>query len=168
MKKGLLLIVAILTLVMFAFTACAWNPISDKDCKKHVDVNYDQICDKCQEDLSPDKPDDGPTVCQHVDANNNHVCDSCSQVISEHADEDNNHVCDICNVTTSVCADEDGDGSCDVCGENLSGVEMENVSYEFNVTGQPAVKLDNDLIVSKFTVVAGSEIRNRTKTYEGV
>ena len=168
MKKGLLLIVAILTLVMFAFTACAWNPISDKDCKKHVDVNYDQICDKCQEDLSPEKPDDGPTVCQHVDANNNHVCDSCSQVISEHADEDSNHVCDVCGTTTSACLDEDGDAACDICGEEFIPSNMERVSYSFNISGQTAGTLDRDIINGKFTILAGSKLRNRTRTYEGV
>ena len=167
MRKGILLLVAVLLASMLAFTACSWKPVSDKDCKRHVDVNSDYICDKCQEDLRPNKPSDGPTSCEHVDANNNHVCDSCSQVISEHADANNDHVCDVCGDTISEHVDEDGDGSCDVCGESLQA-SMEEVNYAFNVTGQAATTLDRDLIVGKFTVVAGSTIRNRTKSFEGV
>ena len=47
-------------------------------------------------------------------------------------------------------------------------VEYEDVHYEFNVSDATAGTLAEDDIHGKFTVKAGTEIRNRTKTFEGV
>ena len=47
--------------------------------------------------------------------------------------------------------------------------EYEEVHYEFNVSDSTTVgKLTEDAIHGMFTIKSGSEIRNRTKTYEGV
>ncbi len=47
-------------------------------------------------------------------------------------------------------------------------VEYEDVHYEFNVSDATAGTLSEDDIHGKFTVKSGTEIRNRTKSYEGV
>lgn len=64
--------------------------------------------------------------------------------------------------------DEDGDYLCDNCGEDSLPENLERVKYELNVSDLEAGTLEADLIKGKFTIVSGSEIRNRTKTFEGI
>ena len=60
-------------------------------------------------------------------------------------------------------ADDDNDNQCDRCGK-----DVERVDYSLNISDLEAGTLSADLINGKFTIVSGSEIRNRTKTFEGV
>ena len=124
------------------------------------------------------KPD--PECTAHVDADGNYLCDNCGAelerplppVCTEHKDEDGDEKCDVCGADVPkpqppVCdehKDDDGDYKCDACGE----VIFEAVKYTFNVGDVEAGTRSEDDINGKFTIVAGTEVRNRTKTYEGV
>ena len=66
----------------------------------------------------------------------------------------------------SVCehADNDGDLKCDACGEVL----FEQIKYTLNVSDiEVGTRSKND-INGKFTISSSTEVRNRTKTYQGV
>ena len=94
-------------------------------------------------------------------------------VCTEHADADENYVCDNCGAELEkpdlppACTehkDEDGDYACDDCGY----VMFENVKYTLNIGDLETGGRTSDDINGPFTIVAGSEVRNRTKTFEGV
>ena len=143
---------------------------------QHVDENKDHVCDLCEEVVSEcadENRDHGCDVCgktlsECVNADGNHACDVCGKALSECADGDSDHACDVCGEKLSDCIDENGDYACDVCQKEMLPANMERVSYYLNVTDLEATTLDKDLINGKFTIVSGSEIRNRTKTFEGV
>ena len=91
---------------------------------------------------------------------------------TEHKDEDGDEKCDVCGADVPkpqppACTehkDEDGDYKCDNC-EYLM---FEDVKYTLNISDLEAGGRTEDDINGPFTIVAGSEVRNRTKTYEGV
>ncbi len=129
----------------------------DKALSECADGNNDHKCDTCDKALS-----------ECADGNNDHKCDVCDKTLSECADGNNDHKCDVCDKVVSECADTDNDYSCDVCGKDMIPDNMERVSYELNISDLEANTLAADSVNGKFTIVAGSEIRNRTKTFEGV
>lgn len=47
-------------------------------------------------------------------------------------------------------------------------VEYETVNYEVNISDLPTGTAAEDIVTNKFTIPAGTEIRNRTKTFNGV
>ena len=67
------------------------------------------------------------------------------------------------------CNHEDADGNlfCDSCGADLIPENMERVSYSLNISDLEAGTRAADEINGKFTIVSGTEVRNRTKTYNG-
>ena len=140
-----------------------------------VDETNDHKCDICGEVLSTclDETNDhkcdicGEVLSACVDETNDHMCDVCGEKVSDCIDENKDHACDICGAV-SECVDTDGYYYCDVCGKDLLPENMERVGYALNISDLEAVKLDNDSINGRFTIVSGSEIRNRTKTFEGV
>ena len=143
---------------------------------EHKDENNDHNCDLCEEKLSDCAAAEGSHNCsvcgtalsECEDADTNHKCDVCSAEMGEHAAAEGGHNCEYCGEAVSQCVDADGDYACDVCGGDVIPDTHEKVDYTFNISGQEATTLESDLINGKFTVIAGSEIRNRTKTYEGV
>ena len=143
---------------------------------EHKDENNDHKCDSCEAVTSICKDSDadhncdicGTALSECEDSNSNHKCDKCGKTLSEHSIEEGTHNCSICGEALSECADEDGNYACDVCGKDVLPENMERVSYSLNISDLEAGKSDVDNINGKFTIVAGSEIRNRTKTYEGV
>ena len=140
------------------------------------DANSDHLCDYCGERVadcivlgnSHKCPLCGKTLSDCEVGENSHKCSTCGKVLTGCEAAENSHNCAICNKTLTECEDTDGDYICDVCGADTLPENMERVGYEFNLSGQAAATLSSDLISGKFTVVAGSEIRNRTKTFEGV
>ena len=142
---------------------------------EHKDENNDHKCDSCEAVTSICKDSDadhncdicGTALSECEDSNSNHKCDKCGKTLSEHSIEEGTHNCSICGEALSECADEDGNYACDVCGGDLIPDTHEKVNYAFNISGSEATTLESDLINGKFTIVAGSTIRNRTKTYEG-
>ncbi|MBQ7390675.1 MAG: bacterial Ig-like domain-containing protein [Clostridia bacterium] len=64
--------------------------------------------------------------------------------------------------------DEDSDYYCDRCEEDIIPENLERVDYNLNISDLEAGTLSADLINGKFTITSGSEIRNRSKTFEGV
>ena len=174
MKKTALFLAVILLLSVVCFASCKPTGGEDRGCH-HIDRGRDYICDLCGVELEkPDVPDE-PACEEHKDENGDLKCDVCGAELEEetppacqHVDEDSNHLCDTCGETVSQCQDEDGDYACDVCGAEVLPENMERVSYSFNISGQEATTLEHDLVNGKFTIVAGSTIRNRTKQYEGV
>ena len=145
--KRILALLVILAMLMTTLASCNWFK---KDCTEHVDANEDYLCDNCGAEL--ERPQ--PPQC------------------TEHKDEDGDEKCDVCGADVPkpqppVCTehkDEDGDYKCDVCGH----VMFEDVEYELNISDlEPGVRSADD-INGKFTIVSGTEVRNRTKTYEGV
>ena len=197
MKKIALLLVIMLTLSALVFTSCdffaGFKPVhEDKDgdgicdqcgdkvepetpeCESHVDENADLICDNCGAELEPVTP---PACEEHVDADGDAKCDNCGAelpvppdppVCEEHKDENNDHLCDVCEGVASECTDENSDYICDICGAENLPENLERVSYSLNISDLEAGTLAADEINGKFTIVSGSEIRNRTKTFEGV
>ncbi len=98
-------------------------------------------------------------------------CDWFKKECTEHVDADNNYRCDNCDADLTpeappACEHEDKDGNykCDSCGE----VMFEDVTYELNVADVATGVRTEDDINGKFTILAGSTVRDRTKTYEGV
>ncbi len=143
---------------------------------KHTDYDKNHKCDKCDNvitacsDGNADHACDvcGATLSQCADSNNNHACDICGAILSEHEDASSDHICDICGGVSSQCVDENGDFACDICGAAVIPDTHEMVSYYLNISDLEASTLDADAIHGKFTITSGSEIRNRTKTFEGV
>ena len=146
-------------------------------CEEHKDEDGDEKCDVCGADVP--KPE--PPVCEeHKDEDGDEKCDVCGAdvpkpeppVCEEHKDEDGDEKCDVCGADVPkpeppVCEehkDEDGDYKCDVC----EYVMFENVSYYLNVSDISVGVRSADDINGKFTIVSGTEVRNRTRTFEGV
>ena len=146
-------------------------------CEEHKDENGDEKCDVCGADVP--KPE--PPVCEeHKDEDGDEKCDVCGAdvpkpeppVCEEHKDEDGDEKCDVCGADVPkpeppVCEehkDEDGDYKCDVC----EYIMFENVKYELNISDLETGTRANDEINGKFTILSGSEVRNRTKSFEGV
>ena len=91
---------------------------------------------------------------------------------TEHKDENGDEKCDVCGADVPapqppVCTehkDEDGDYKCDAC----ETVMFEEVKYTLNISDIAAGVRSEDDINGKFTIASGTEVRNRTKTYNGV
>ena len=150
--------------------------VCEKPLSECADEDKDHNCDVCEKPLSECADEDKDHVCdycgkpvgEHVEAEGSHTCGYCGQVISECKDEDKNHNCDLCEKILSECADSDNNYSCDVCGADMIPDTHEKVEYSLNISDLEAKVHDVDVINGRFTIVAGSEIRNRTKTFEGV
>ncbi len=145
MKKYLALFL-ICCMVMTVLASCSWF---HKECTEHVDADSNYVCDNCGAEL--EKP---PVICdEHTDKDNDAKCDVCGE--------------DIPDPRPPVCEehkDEDGDLKCDACAH----VMFEQVKYTLNISDiETGVRSDND-IISKFTIASGTEVRNRTKSFEGV
>ena len=170
------------------------SPQPEPDCE-HKDENKDHNCDLCEEKLSDcaaaegshdcstcgKKLSDcaaaegshncavcGETLSECEDADTNHKCDVCGADMGEHAEAEGSHNCGYCGEKVSDCKDENGDYACDICGKEELPENLERVTYSLNISDLEAGSLTEDAINGKFTIVAGSEIRNRTKTFEGV
>ena len=182
---------------IYYFTVHEWDVQKDKYPTCTEDGGYYAVCTLCGEVESYESPASGhynwyftcgdtcecmecgeeftiehntefsPANCQQAA-----YCMNCWSFVGElgdHVDEDEDNACDVCGeaLEPAVCekhVDEDGDNNCDVCGI----LAFENVNYTLNISDLTAGKLTADLINGKFTIVSGSEIRNRTKTYDGV
>ena len=183
MKKTALLLVVMLVVSLLALSSCdligkipVIGDLINKPCESHVDENNDYICDKCEAELEKNDTPDTPCT-EHKDEDGNLVCDNCGAdlpapqppVCEEHKDEDGDAKCDNCGEGLPVppeCqhADNDGDLKCDAC----DIVMFEKVSYSLNISDLEAGSRKEDDINGKFTIVSGTEVRNRTKSYEGV
>ena len=64
--------------------------------------------------------------------------------------------------------DEDKNFLCDVCGIEDIPATHEKVSYTLNISDLAAGTRSADEINGVFTILSGSEVRNRTKSFEGV
>ena len=64
--------------------------------------------------------------------------------------------------------DEDKNFLCDVCGIEDIPATHEKVSYTLNISDLAAGTRSADEINGVFTILSGTEVRNRTKTFEGV
>ena len=134
------------------------------------DANSDHLCDYCGARVadcivlgnSHKCPLCGKTLSDCEAGENSHKCSTCGKVLTGCEAAENSHNCVICNKALTECEDTDGDYVCDICGGDTLPENMERVGYEFNISGQPATTLSSDLINGKFTVVAGSEIRNNS------
>ena len=144
-------------------------------CKKKItdcaDNNSDHKCDTCGATLSDHKDEDddnvceicGGTICVHSDNTSDHLCDACGKPFTECQDSDNNHKCDICSAVLTSCLDKDGDYLCDIC-----SVPFEDVFYSLNVSDIETGTRANDDINGKFTIVATTEVRTRTRVFNDV
>ena len=143
---------------------------------KCIDTTKDHLCDYCQEPLTECEAAKnshkcaicGKTISECEAEDKSHECAICGKTVSECAAAEGSHACGVCGKVLSECADEDGDYACDVCGESLLPENMEIVKYSLNISDLEVGTRTADEINGKFTIVSGSEIRNRTKSYEGV
>ena len=153
MKKILALII-ISCMLMTTLASCnlfgGGNDTTTKtECTEHVDADGNYVCDKCEAKL--EKPEPKPPVCtEHKDEDGDEKCDVCGEKVEKPAHTEH--------------ADNDGDYKCDVCGEVL----FEEVKYSLNISDIEAGVRSEDDINGKFTIASGTEVRNRTKTYQGV
>ncbi len=143
-------------------------------CEEHKDDDGNEKCDVCGADVP--KPE--PPVCEeHKDEDGDYKCDECGEELErpeppahiEHVDTDGNYVCDVCGTILerpphTEHVDADGDYKCDEC----KYVMFEEVEYSLNISDLETGTRANDEINGKFTILSGSEIRNRTKSFEGV
>ena len=143
---------------------------------EHKDENNDHNCDECEEVLSECEAAEGSHNCaicgtplsECVEPDGGHNCTICGKQLSEHAAAEGSHDCIVCGNKVSECEDANSNFACDVCGADMIPDTHEKVNYDLNISDLEATKLTEDQINGKFTIVAGSEIRNRTKTYDGV
>ncbi len=188
MKKTAIFVAILLVISMFALSSCELigkipviGDLINKPCESHTDADKDYVCDNCGEQLQHDDPQPEPD-CECADENGDHKCDKCGAelkeekpeppVCEEHKDENGDEKCDNCGADVSapkppVCEehkDENGDFKCDAC----DFVMFEEVKYSLNVGDLEAGVRASDEINGRFTIVSGTEVRNRTKTYEGV
>ena len=189
MKKLAIFLVIVLALSAAAYAVWNYVPgvqdLFNKPCTEHVDANGDYICDNCNEQLQHDDPQPEQHEC--ADGDNDHKCDDCGEALSQCADADTDHKCDVCGaemgehvaaegghdcgycgLPASECADNDGDYLCDICGEEKLPDNLERVNYSLNIGTLETGTLASDSINGKFTIVSGSEIRNRTKPFDGI
>ena len=143
----------------------------------HAAAEGSHSCSTCGTKLSDHAAAEGSHNCsvcgeklsEHAAAEGSHNCSICGEKLSDHAAAEGSHTCALCGEKLSDCADADSDMVCDICGGEVLPENMERVNYYLNVGDLEAVSaLDADLIVSKFTISSTTNIRNRTKTYEGV
>ena len=187
MKKTALFLAVMLLLSLVAFASCKpSNPPEEPACH-HVDRNADLVCDLCQAAVDaipqPEVPDIGNPDWKPEGGNGEHVHNyvnglcSCGATNSEYVPpHTHNFVEGKCEcgesdpnyVPSCNHVDEDGDYACDSCGEDMMPENLERVNYYLNISTLETGTLAADSINSKFTILSGSEIRNRTKTYEGV
>ncbi len=119
----------------------------------------------------------GKNCTEHIDADENGKCDVCGVAMTnselppacdEHVDEDGDGKCDNCeaDVPKPPCehVNENGDYNCDKCGEPV----LEDVKYSLNVGDIDVGTRSESEINGKFTILSGTEVRNRTKSYDGV
>ena len=96
MKRKMLAVLLLLSLLCLSLVACGNTPAEDP-CTEHVDEDGDGKCDKCGETVQ--------TPC------------------TEHTDEDSDGKCDKCGETVQISCtehvDEDGDDKCDKCGDTM-------------------------------------------------
>ena len=171
------------------------TPEDETPACEHADENKDHKCDSCDETLSECSAAEGSHNCavcgkplsECVAAEGSHDCGICGEPLSECAAAEGSHNCGICGmplsecvaaegshncivcgIAISACVDENSDFACDVCGADVIPDTHERVSYSLNISTLETGTRANDEINSKFTILAGSEVRNRTKTYEGV
>ena len=151
MKKYLAMFVVI-CMIMTTLASCG---LFDLGCTEHVDADENYVCDNCGAELkAPEVPPSPKPEC------------------TEHKDEDGDEKCDECGADVPApqppaCTehkDEDGDYKCDEC----EFVMFEDVKYSLNISDLEAGVRSADDINGKFTIASGTEVRNRTKTYEGV
>ena len=156
--KKLLALLIISCMLMTALASCDWfggdDPVESTtkapECPGHFDGDGDYICDNCGKEFPRPDPSDCPG----------------------HKDDDGDKKCDIClgdyeeptPPAHTKHEDKDGDYKCDECGE----VMFEAVKYTLNISDLAAGTRSEDDINGKFTIVSGTEVRNRTKSYEGV
>lgn len=156
--KKLLALLIISCILMTALASCDWfggdDPVESTtkapECPGHFDGDGDYICDNCGKEFPRPDPSDCPG----------------------HKDDDGDKKCDIClgdyeeptPPAHTKHEDKDGDYKCDECGE----VMFEAVKYTLNISDLAAGVRSEDDINGKFTIASGTEIRNRTKTYEGI
>ena len=165
--KKLLAILLISCMLMTVLASCDWfggdpqpsQTTTDKPaCPGHVDNDGDYVCDNCGKEFPKPDPDPDP--------------DPQPPVCEEHKDENGDEKCDVCGAEVPapqppVCEehnDGDSDHYCDACGKQLT----EDVKYTLNISDLEASKRTEDDINGKFTIVSGTEVRNRTKTYNGI
>ena len=155
--KKLLALIIISCMLMTTLASCnlfggGKDTPTKTECTEHVDADGNYVCDNCGVELT--KPDPKPPVCE------------------EHKDEDGDEKCDVCGADVPkpqppACTehkDEDGDLKCDVCGV----VAFEKVKYTLNISDLVTGSYSENDINGKFTIVAGSEVRDRTKEYQGI
>ena len=187
--KKILALLLISMMLMTSLTSCDFfglfgdkdeEPTPQPECTEHVDADGNYICDNCGAELEKtDTPK--PPLCEdedHKDENSDLICDICGIGLElpppcgQQKDEDGDGKCDICGWEISdpkppVCTehkDVDGDYKCDACGY----VMFEDVEYSLVIGDLETGVRSEDDINGKFTIVDGTEVRNRTKTYEGV
>lgn len=140
--------------------------------KECIDADKDHVCEICGKSSACADPETshGCDYCGKVfsechDDDKNHLCDVCDKALSECADPETTHGCNYCGKVFSECADGNGDFSCDLCGKEMVPEGMERLYYFLDAadleTGVPA----SDLISGKFTIVSGTEIRNRAREW---
>ena len=114
----------------------------------------------------------------HLDETNDGLCDTCGYKCGEHihtfssewtTDNDGHWHAATCEHTSekdgfAVHTDTNADDKCDTCQMSL----IESVTYALNISDLTKGTLSADEIRGKFTIVSGTEIRNRTKTFDGV
>lgn len=151
--KRILALLVILAMLLTTLASCGLWGWGGKPCTEHIDADGNHICDKCEEELVDLVPPSQKPCDEHKDEDGDEKCDDCGA--------------DVPKPQPPACEehkDEDGDYKCDSCGH----VMFEEIKYTLNVSDiEAGVRSEND-INGKFTIASGTEVRNRTKTYEGV
>ena len=138
-----------------------------------ADADTDHKCDVCGTNMGEHAAAEGSHNCAYcgkaasecADADTDHKCDVCGTNMGEHAAAEGSHNCAYCGKAASECADADGDYACDVCGKEMLPENMERISYAVDIGELETGVSETDVIAGKFIIVAGTEIRSRTKNW---
>ena len=196
MKKILALIV-ICAMLMTMLASCdlidkikdLLNPPEPPVCTEHVDADGDEKCDDCGASVSKPQP---PACTEHKDEDGDEKCDACGAAVpkpkppacTEHDWGDwtvttpaqcdkpgvETRACSVCKETetrsipTIPHKNEDGDYDCDACGTAL----LEDISFSLDIAQFATGKCDENEISGVFTLLAGSEVRDRSREFGGV
>ena len=156
-------LILILIFISVLFSACVYMPtVNNTRCVSCIDVNGDNLCDKCNKALPPKKEPEAvpPEHTECVDTDGDVVCDECDKKLENTETSDPIH---------TECVDKNKDAVCDVCEEILGLYLIEKGELKFSLVyssslgGNIHMKLD-ELVDSMdklgYTLEKNSESRS--------
>ena len=178
MKKRLITILVLALAMVLALTSCdaiqglidKFNPQPAHKCESVCEICKLCTDDECTEAACAEKckghlpPHECESKCEECGKCLDTECTeaACAEKCEGHVPP---HECESVCAICKKC--KDAECAEDACAEKCEG-HFEEVTYELNISDLATGTRSADEINGKFTIVSGSEVRARTKTYDGV